>query len=288
MLVALTACAKGGIADNGPSTFGFGTMTATAGMTSTDPTDATAGTGDPSDTDASTGGAEVGDSGSGEVGGEACGNGAIDGAEQCDGAQLGGADCVGAGYSSGALSCTVLCTLDTSGCVGATCGDGVRQDGELCDCGMAGGPCSAEQLGNQACNVLAAPTGGNYTGGTLGCTPQCAYDESACTACGDGSVDAGEACDGGDLAGQSCQSQGFDAGNLACSPSCAFNTGGCVTYVCGNGSCDPGEDSCSCALDCPDDPNTCGDPCQCGASGGACFCDLACLDFGDCCPNGPC
>jgi len=57
--------------------------------------------------------------------------------------------------------------------------------------------------------------------------------------------------------------------------------------VCGDGTCNAGEDSCSCVSDCPDDPNSCS-PCQCGKSGGSCYCDAACVQMGDCCANGPC
>ena len=46
------------------------------------------------------------------------------------------------------------------------CGDGVKQDSEVCD-----GP----QLGQSTCVTL------GYTGGTLACTPGCGLDTSACT-----------------------------------------------------------------------------------------------------------
>lgn len=47
--------------------------------------------------------------------------------------------------------------------------------------------------------------------------------------CGDGLVDAtsGETCDGTNLNGQTCISQGFDVGTLTCS-SCSLNTSGCM------------------------------------------------------------
>jgi hypothetical protein len=35
------------------------------------------------------------------------------------------------------------------------------------------------------------------------------------------------------------------------------------------------------------DPNMC-EPNECGGSGGNCFCDVDCVLFMDCCPNGPC
>jgi len=54
--------------------------------------------------------------------------------------------------------------------------------------------------------------------------------------CGDGIVGSSEACDGADLGGASCESEGFDAGAIGCSPDCiAYDTSGCVTFECGNG-----------------------------------------------------
>ena len=47
------------------------------------------------------------------------------------------------------------------------------------------------------------------------------------TTCGDGALDAGEDCEAGNLAGQTCVSQGFDSGDLACAPGCTFDTSGC-------------------------------------------------------------
>lgn len=282
-------CAKGGLPESTAGTFGVSSAASTNAMTTADPTDGdtgstgsdTGGTGPSSATMTTNATAEGDSSASAEVGGEDCGNGAIDGAEQCDGAELGDNDCVTAGFVGGTIGCTAACTLDTSACVDAACGDAVLQDGETCDCGMGGAPCTPGQLGDQTCVGL------GYGGGDLLCTAACAFDEAGCYACGDGVIDPGESCDGADLAGQSCATQGFDAGALSCSAMCTFNTGACVDYFCGNGSCDPGEDSCSCPGDCPDDPNSCA-TCECGGSGGNCYCDQACLDFGDCCANGPC
>jgi cysteine-rich repeat protein len=48
-----------------------------------------------------------------------CGDGVIrSGTEQCDGSDLGGASCTSLGYDSGSLSCSSLCTLNASSCVG--------------------------------------------------------------------------------------------------------------------------------------------------------------------------
>jgi hypothetical protein len=62
-------------------------------------------------------------------------------------------------------------------------------------------------------------------------------DFRAATAeCGNGTRETGEACDGADLGGFTCQSVGYATGNLVCQPSCLFDYSGCVANpVCGNG-----------------------------------------------------
>jgi hypothetical protein len=75
--------------------------------------------------------------------------------------------------------------------------------------------------------------------------------------CGNGTLEAGEVCDGEDLGGESCQSQGFDAGTLICSDDCqGFDTSQCTQggSGCGDGACagsTAGEDCHSCPTDCP-------------------------------------
>lgn len=46
--------------------------------------------------------------------------------------------------------------------------------------------------------------------------------------CGDGTLDAGEDCDGSSLGGNSCTTVGFGSGTLACGPGCRFDTSACV------------------------------------------------------------
>jgi serine protease AprX len=55
------------------------------------------------------------------------------------------------------------------------------------------------------------------TGGTAGPAP----------VCGNGLREGAEACDGTDLGGQTCVTQGFGTGTLACQLDCTFNTSGC-------------------------------------------------------------
>lgn len=47
--------------------------------------------------------------------------------------------------------------------------------------------------------------------------------------CGNGVVDAGEACDGSNLNGATCASEGFAFGVLSCTAGCALDTSGCWT-----------------------------------------------------------
>jgi len=62
--------------------------------------------------------------------------------------------------------------------------------------------------------------------------------------CGNAVLEEGEACDGPDLGGHSCQDQGFVTGVLACSADCILDTSGCSQGPsCGNGVVE-GQESC--------------------------------------------
>ena len=53
--------------------------------------------------------------------------------------------------------------------------------------------------------------------------------------CGDGVIGTGEQCDGSNLGGASCSSQGFSGGTLSCSSACTFNTSSCTSGGGGGG-----------------------------------------------------
>ncbi len=222
-----------------------------------------------------------------------CGNGILDPNEECEGDDLDAQTCESFGYDGGQLGCTADCSYDTSQCnAAAICGDGQidADKGESCDCGQQGSNCTPAQLGGVSCINFDSPKGVPFGGGTLTCNSPsaCSYDISACTYCGDNKRNGSEDCDGADLGGQSCQSLGYDGGSLSCNVGCSYNTSACSTISCGDKQCQPGEDSCVCPEDCPEDPNTCS-PCECGGQGGpACFCDIFCLINFDCCLGGPC
>ena len=207
-----------------------------------------------------------------------CGDGVIQGqhGEECDGAELGGETCVGQGLGSGTLACTTQCRFDTSACSevavcddgllappaeecdlsdlnGATCQSLGWYGGELaCDdcrfdtthcrtygrCGDGelqpayGEACDGYQLNGQTCEGLL------YHGGELTCDADCRYDLTACEAagrCGDGILQAPEACDGDDLGTATCDDffPGYPGGNLTCDADCAVDTTGCAR--CGDG-----------------------------------------------------
>ncbi len=94
--------------------------------------------------------------------------------------------------------------------------------------------------------------------------------------CGNGVQEEGEVCDGDDLGGETCQSQGFDGGTLACNENCnAFDTSSC--YDCGNGVQEEGEVC--------DGDDLGGETCQSqGFDGGTLACNETCdgFDTSDC------
>jgi hypothetical protein len=212
-----------------------------------------------------------------------CGDGFISGldeigGEQCDpaspwpfNAQM--CTSLGLGFTGGSLGCNPsTCQFDTSGCtMPATCPDASCNGGETCascpqDCGAccgngsidAGEDCDGSNLGGETCSSV---LGAGYTG-SLSCSA-CSFNTSACVAppacpdgscngtetcsscpqdcgvcCGNGSIDAGEDCDGSNLGGETCASvmgAGY-TGSLSCS-SCSFITSGCIAPpICGDAS----------------------------------------------------
>ena len=45
--------------------------------------------------------------------------------------------------------------------------------------------------------------------------------------CGNSITEEGEACDGGDLGGMTCESLGYDGGTLGCADDCTYDESGC-------------------------------------------------------------
>ena len=83
--------------------------------------------------------------------------------------------------------------------------------------------------GYNLCNAAS----GTYGDGTPVPDPRDDLDLNTfgCTTCGNGVVEGAEPCDGADLAGESCQTQGFAYGTLGCTVSCVLDTSGCGTHL---------------------------------------------------------
>ncbi len=212
-----------------------------------------------------------------------CGDGVLDpDSELCDGADLGEGEsvqtCDAWGYAGTGIACNSQCSLDFSGCVPPSCGNGTAEGFEECD---------GADLRELSCDQFEG-----YTGGTLGCTDSCTFDlEGTCEkpTCGDGIRSEGEACEGADLGTATCQSAGFAGGTLACKTddSCSLDTSGC--FGCGDDSalglevCDGetwsawysrscadwgmGDGMVSCTESCTPDLSTCSEADFCAANG---------------------
>lgn len=112
-----------------------------------------------------------------------CGDNRANGTEACDGNDLRNETCVSKGFSGGTLRCVAAgaannCTYDTSSCTGQvqpTCGDGIINGNELCDCG-SDGSCTLQELNNKSCSDV-----GSYVGGSLACSSGClTYNITGC------------------------------------------------------------------------------------------------------------
>jgi hypothetical protein len=220
--IGAAACSAG-VSEVSGSFGGLGsaTMTSAASDDTGDGDDTSAGVGETSgdgDGDGdSTDSAPVDSSGEASTGttppGE-CGNGIVEADETCDGRELGGS-CADYGFDDGVLACDPECNHITDACF--TCGDGDIGLGEACD---------GAEFGTASCTSL------GFGSGALSCSADCqTIDDSGCVplpSCGDGMLNGGELCDGVQLGGATCQSQGFDLGTIACTNSCTLDVTACM------------------------------------------------------------
>ncbi len=156
-----------------------------------------------------------------------CGDGNTDvGHEVCDQGAANGTACP---YATSCARCNSTCSALTT-TSGPSCGDGVvtSADNEQCDGTTI--PKTCAELG--------------YGGGVAGAKPTCYsstdpngnachYNVTSCVpTCGNGTVEAGEQCDGTNLNGATCAALGYSGGTPTCTL-CKVTAVGC-TSVCGN------------------------------------------------------
>jgi cysteine-rich repeat protein len=218
-----------------------------------------------------------------------CGNGVIDTGEVCDGVNLGGKDCVDINRTEpGTPTCNGTCTALTAGSCGpapALCGNGVIDTGEVCDgVNLGGKDCvdiNRTEPGTPTCNGTCT----TLTAGSCGPAP---------ATCGNGIIDAGEACDPNGSnpdvfpVGFSCITYGYpDADTLGCSAACDIVLTGCDSNACDDdGTTRETGEACD-GTGFPAWPGTCADlgyasgtiGCTTGAAGTGCE-----LNLGSCTP----
>lgn len=146
--------------------------------------------------------------------GAKCGDGVQDSEEQCDDGNKVNGD-----------GCSSICRNE------GWCGNDLCEEGEAhtcpTDCAICGNGQCDEGETVASCTVDCYCTNGTCDSGENATI--CPQDCTTPPTCGNGQLDGGEACDGNNLGGKTCLSQGFDGGTLSCNANCTLNTAGCTS-----------------------------------------------------------
>lgn len=160
----------------------------------------------------------------------------------------------------------------------ASCGDGTCNSGETCQTCTA--DCGTCPLAPGACPAGPGNCCGDGTCQTDEDASWCGDCAQVTASCGNGVVEAGEECDPPEPE----PSLPPGGGSVSwCSDACTMSAktgGGGIPSGCGNNSCEPGEDTCSCPNDCPGTCVTVADPCAVNPLGPDCI--DPCLVLGTC------
>jgi hypothetical protein len=155
-----------------------------------------------------------------------------------------------------------------------SCGNGKVDSGEDCD---------GSNLAGKSCVNL------GYDSGSLSCSSDCRFDTSGCittppppppSSCGNGNIDSGEECDGGNFGGRSCLTFGYTTGNLNCTLNCLVDISTCSNPIdCNTDAdcyglqiCNQSTHKCVCSSDVCSSPKVVNDTCD------RCVCPTSCKE----------
>ncbi|MBC8072057.1 MAG: hypothetical protein IAG13_27290 [Deltaproteobacteria bacterium] len=153
---------------------------------------------------------------------DVCGNNLVEDEEICDGTDLASETCATQGFDFGDLDCAGDCTLDSSDCG--------NFEGDCCSDNGPGSPgCDDDSCTTFVCaeNPECCDQNGTWDATCAGiAATACAVCNP--DACGNNVVEGVEVCDGIDLAGGTCVTEGFLYGDIGCAGDCtAFDTSSC-------------------------------------------------------------
>jgi hypothetical protein len=181
------------------------------------------------------------------------------------------------------------CANDDVGISGTASASGTGDDGTFTDTDLPiGTMTNAEGTGGSGGSEESSSSGAATDSASTGSESTNSESSGPSPVCGDDAIDPGESCDGSDLAGEDCATQGFDGGALACNDDClGFDAAGCFDF---SGACceeddTPGCDDAECtAAVCASDASCCSNDWD-AACAAAAFDEPACMNVGGACPQ---